>query len=174
MDELVNSESGLGDSGLFEHAPGGRYLHLLRELLLTYRQLLRQLAVETGLSGTQFELLRALALVGGSSTGSALARELGVDPAAVSRLIAEVEDLGLVSRARDDRDGRRRLVALTEDGRRRMVALHAELHRRESALAGVIDPQSLETAVRVLRALRDAVGPTPAQFAQASTRKGTS
>jgi len=160
MDELANSESRLVDSGLFEHTPGGRYLHLLRELLLTYRQLLRQLAVETGLSGAQFELMRELALMGGSSTGSALARELGVDPAAVSRLIAAVEDLGLVSRVRDDRDGRRRLVALTEDGRRRMVALHAELHTRESALDTVIDPQSLETTVRVLRTLRDPVGPT--------------
>lgn len=172
MDKLVNSESKLVDSGLFEHAPGSRYLHLLRELLLTYRQLLRQLAVETGLSGAQAELLRELALRGGSSTGSALARELGVDPAAVSRVIAGVEDLGLVSRVRDDRDGRRRLVALTEDGRRRMVALHEELHKRESALAGAIDPQSLETAVRVLRALRDAAGPT-APLAEASTRKGT-
>lgn len=157
----MNRKSAPDDSGLFEHSPEGHYLHLLREVLLTYRELLRQLAAATGLSGAQFEVLRELALADGRSTVSALARELGVDPAAISRLIAGLQQLGLVSRVSDDRDGRRRPVVLTEDGRRRMVALHERVHERESALTAALDPQSIETAMQVLRALRDALDPAP-------------
>ena len=100
MDHLSNPEGAAYDQGLFEHTSGAPYLHLLREVLLTYRQLLRQLTVETGLSGAQFEVLRELALADGRSTVSALSRELGVDPAAVSRLVASLEQLGLVARVK--------------------------------------------------------------------------
>jgi DNA-binding MarR family transcriptional regulator len=161
MDHMLNREGEADSTGLFEHTSGAHYLHLLREVLLTYRQLLRQLADETGLSGAQFEVLRELALADGRSTVSALARELGVDPAAVSRLIAGLQQLGLVSRVSDDRDGRRRPVVLTEDGRRRMVALHAEAHKRESALTAALDPQSIETTMQVLHTLRDALDRAP-------------
>ena len=164
MDHVPDHKDDTCDAGLFEHAErasGGHYLHLLREVLLTYRELLRQLTAETGLSGAQFEALRELALANGRSTVSALARELGVDPAAVSRLVAGLEQLGLVSRVSDDRDGRRRPVVLTKDGNRLMVTFHTEAHRRESALTAALDPQSIETTMQVLHALRDALGAAP-------------
>lgn len=146
------------DSGLFHHTPGTEYLHLLREVLLTYRQLLRQLTLETGLSGAQFEVLRELALADGRSTVSALARGVGVDPAAISRLVAGLERDGLVARLRDERDKRRQPIVLTEEGRRTVVAFHAQAHAREVALASALDPQSVETTIEVLRTLRDALG----------------
>jgi DNA-binding MarR family transcriptional regulator len=161
MDHLLNSGGAAYDQGLFEHTSGAPYLHLLREVLLTYRQLLRRLTLETGLSGAQFEVLRELALADGRSMVSALSRELGVDPAAVSRLVAGLERLGLVSRVKDDRDGRRRPVVLTEDGSRLMIAFHAKAHEGESALTAALDQQSIETALQVLRALRDALAPSP-------------
>lgn len=154
---IVRQMNDTHDSGLFQHTPGTEYLHLLREVLLTYRQLLRQLAVETGLSGAQFEVLRELALADGRSTVSALARGLGVDPAAISRLIAGLERDGLVARTRDERDGRRQPVVLTEEGRRLVVAFHTEAHERESALASGLNPQSVETTIEVLRTLRDSL-----------------
>jgi len=161
MDDTLNSQGNPYDSGLFEHTSGGHYLHLLREVLLTYRQLLRPLTVETGLSGAQFEALRELALADGRSTVSELTRELGVDPAAVSRLIAGLQKLGLVSRVNDDRDGRRRPVVLTDEGRRLMVAFHEKVHEREAALTAALDPQSIETAMQVLQTLRDALVSAP-------------
>ena len=161
MDHLLNADGAAYDQGLFEHTSGAPYLHLLREVLLTYRQLLRQLTVETGLSGAQFEVLRELALADGRSTVSALSRELGVDPAAVSRLVASLDQLGLVSRVKDDRDGRRRPIVLTEDGSRLMAAFHVEAHKRESGLTAALDPQSIETTMEVLHALRDALAPSP-------------
>jgi MarR family transcriptional regulator, repressor for mepA len=161
MDHTLDRKDEPNDSGLFQHTPGTHYLHLLRDVLLTYRQLLRQLTVETDLSGAQFEVLRELALANGRSTVSALARELGVDPAAISRLIAGLQRLGLVSRVSDDRDGRRRPVELTDGGRRLMVAFHARVHECESALAAAVDAKSIETTTRVLQALRDALDAAP-------------
>ncbi len=145
------------DSGLFQHEAGTNYFHLLREVLLTYRQMLRQLTAEMGLSGAQFEVLREMALAGGRSTVSALSRELGVDPAAVSRLVAGLQRSGLVSRVKDERDGRRQPVVLTEEGRRLMIGFHAEAHRRESVLGSKLDARAVENAIDVLHALRDAL-----------------
>jgi DNA-binding MarR family transcriptional regulator len=119
------------------------------------------MSVETGLSGAQFEALRELALADGRSTVSTLARELGVDPAAISRLVAGLQRLGLVSRARDDSDGRRQPVILTQEGRDLMAAFHAEAHEHESTLTAGLDPQSLETAMQVLRTLRDTLEAVP-------------
>jgi DNA-binding MarR family transcriptional regulator len=146
---------------VFDHAPGASYLHVWREVILTYRQLMRGLAAETGFTGAQFEVLRQLAVADGRSTVSALARELAVDPAAVTRLVAQLTALGLVVREDDARDGRRRPVVLTDEGRRRMTDLHAALHQRETAMASALDPQDLATAVRVLQQLRAAVESLP-------------
>ena len=59
------------DEGLFEHEPGGEYLHLFREVLLTFRLFMRRLSEGVVVSGAQFELLRQVALAGGRSTTSA-------------------------------------------------------------------------------------------------------
>ncbi len=154
MDQPLTSG---GDAGLFEHDPSGSYLHLLREVLLTYRLLMRTAAAEFGLSGAQLELLRQLALAGGRSSTSTLARELAVDPAAVTRLVAGLERVELVSREADERDGRRRPVLLTPAGRAMMIDFHARVHARESALAAEIEPDAVEAAMRVLQAIRSAV-----------------
>lgn len=147
------------DAGLFEHDPRGSYLHLLREVLLTYRLLMREATAEFGLSGAQLEVLRQLALAGGGSTTSALARELAVDPAAVTRLVAGLERLELVSREDDERDRRRRPVLLTPAGRDTVLDFHARVHARESVLAAEIDPESVDAAMRVLEAIRSAFDP---------------
>lgn len=52
----------------------------------------------------------------GISRPSAIAEHIGVDRTALSRVLRELEAKGLVSRTRDDRDGRSTRVALTEAG----------------------------------------------------------
>ncbi len=143
------------DSGLFQHSSGTRSLHLLREVLLTYRQMLKELSRETGLSAAQFEVLRELARAEGRRTVSGLARDLEVDPAAVSRVIAGLQRVDLVTRVTDERDRRSQPIVLTETGRSLMVAFHAEAHAHESDLLAGLDPQALETTMQVLGALRD-------------------
>jgi DNA-binding MarR family transcriptional regulator len=147
------------DEGLFEHDPGVSYLHLLREVLLTYRLLMRGTTAQFGLSGAQLEVMRQLALTGGRATTSALARELAVDPAAVTRLVAGLERLELVSREDDERDGRRRPVLLTPAGRALMLDFHARMHARESTLAESIDQASIDSAMRVLQTIRSVFDP---------------
>jgi DNA-binding MarR family transcriptional regulator len=149
------------DESVFEHAPDASYLHVWREVILTYRQFMRRIASETDFTGAQFEILRQLAVSGGRSTVSALARDLAVDPAAVTRLVAQLTAVGLVEREDDARDGRRRPVMLTDEGRRRMAALHASLHERETALTTAIDARDVATAIRVLQGMRDAVDSLP-------------
>jgi DNA-binding MarR family transcriptional regulator len=149
------------EEGVFEHAPRASYLHLWREVILTYRQFMRRVSSDTDYTGAQFEVLRELAVASGRSTVSALARGLAVDPAAVTRLVAELTRLGLVERESDARDGRRRPVVLTDEGRRRMADLHALLHERESALTEGIDAPAIETAMRVLQTMRAAVDAIP-------------
>jgi DNA-binding MarR family transcriptional regulator len=147
------------DQGLFQHDPGGQYLHLFREVMLSYRAFLRRMSAKTGVSGAQFELLRQLALADGRSSTSELARELDVDPAAVTRLVAGLTEMGLVEREDDVRDRRRRPVLLTPSGRDFMVKLHAELHERESALGAQLDPADVATAAAVLRTIRSVLEP---------------
>lgn len=155
----TTSDASALDQGLFEHRPGVHYLHLVREVLLTYREFLRRMSEETGVSGAQIELLRALALAGGRSTTSGLARELGVDPAAVTRLVAALERLGLIEREDDARDRRRRPVVLTSAGRQSVVRLHERLHAQESELEARLDAASIETASEVLRTIRSLLSP---------------
>jgi DNA-binding MarR family transcriptional regulator len=163
MDDLGFSGGTGHDQGLFEHQAGGHSLHLMREVLLTYRLFLRRISDSTGVSGAQFELLRQMALAGGRTTTSALARELGVDPAAVTRLVAGLEKLGLVTREDDERDGRRRPVVLTPSGREFMVRLHAELHEREAALVAHLDESSVQTTMQVLHTVREVLDPGAAR-----------
>jgi DNA-binding MarR family transcriptional regulator len=147
------------DQGLFRHDAGAQYFHLFREVLLSYRAFVRRMSAKLGVSGAQFELLRALALADGRSTTSELARELDVDPAAVTRLVAGLHERGLVEREHDARDRRRRPVVLTSSGRDFMVELHAELHAREGALGAQLDPAAVQTAAEVLRTIRSVLEP---------------
>jgi DNA-binding MarR family transcriptional regulator len=149
-----------GDT-VFAHEDGGSYLHLWREVILTYRQFMRQVAARTEFTGGQFEVLRQLAVSDGRSTVSELARELAVDPAAITRLVAQLTALGLTERESDARDARRRPVVLTDEGRRHMNALHAALHEREAALTTAIDATDVATAMRVLQDMRAAVESLP-------------
>jgi DNA-binding MarR family transcriptional regulator len=145
------------DSGLFQHGGEDHSAHLLREILLTHRQLMRRLSAETGLSGAQFEVMRELARAGGRSSVSTLARDLGVDPAAISRLIAGLEQLGHLARETDPLDKRRQPVVLTDKGCDYMRAFHRRAHGEESALTGALDQRSVEIAVKVLATLRHAL-----------------
>ena len=50
-------------------------------------------------------------------TLTGLCRELGLDPGYVSRIVARLEQKGLMDKTRSDKDGRQRLMSLTAEGR---------------------------------------------------------
>jgi DNA-binding MarR family transcriptional regulator len=80
---------------------------------------MRPLLTQLGLTAARFDLLYALPQRIGSYEGlrqSALRRRLGVSRPTVSRMLASLEELGLVHREPDKRDRRQVSVSLTERG----------------------------------------------------------
>ncbi|MGO4533601.1 MarR family winged helix-turn-helix transcriptional regulator [Leifsonia sp. 2MCAF36] len=103
-----------------------------------------------GIGSTQWSVLYVLATDGPTSQRD-LGRALHVERASLSGIVATLVRKGLVEQAPSSTDQRQRLVTLTPDGRTMWSALpdpFAEV--RKVALVG-IDPDDLETAIRVLR-----------------------
>ncbi len=75
-------------------------------------------------------------------------------PQSMAQMLAELQEQGLIARARDPRDGRRALVTLTGGG----IATLTECRRqREGWLAGelsALSPPELETLTQALPLLR--------------------
>jgi DNA-binding MarR family transcriptional regulator len=81
----------------------------------------RSLLTRLGLTAARFDLLYALPRgrreASNAMLQSHLRRQLGVSRPTVSRMLASLEELGLVRRERDTLDRRQRSVALTDRGR---------------------------------------------------------
>jgi DNA-binding MarR family transcriptional regulator len=80
---------------------------------------MRPLLTHLGLTAARFDLLYALPQRVGSYNGlrqSTLRRRLGVSRPTVSRMLASLEELGLVRREREERDRRQISVSLTQRG----------------------------------------------------------
>ncbi|MGZ3639054.1 MAG: bifunctional helix-turn-helix transcriptional regulator/GNAT family N-acetyltransferase [Ktedonobacterales bacterium] len=56
-------------------------------------------------------------------TATDLCRELGLDPGYLSRILARLEQQGLLEKVRSERDGRARLLSLTADGEKAFALL---------------------------------------------------
>jgi DNA-binding MarR family transcriptional regulator len=131
--------------------------HLLRELVRAYQTLVAVFARRTGMPAARFGLLRLLAVTEGDRGVMDLARQLGVNPAAVTRQVQELEREGLVRRRADRRDRRRSHVDLSPKGRRVFAEIHARTHELERSLVAVLGEEEMRRAARVLGRLRVAV-----------------
>ncbi|MEV4005233.1 MarR family transcriptional regulator [Actinomadura sp. NPDC049753] len=83
----------------------------------------------------------------GPGTAGELAEAEGQRPQSLTRVFAELEAEGLISRARADRDRRQVVLAITEQG---AEALRRDIAERDAWLAGVLAGLS-ETELDVLR-----------------------
>jgi DNA-binding MarR family transcriptional regulator len=101
------------------------FFGLKRAYLGTLRLTRRALA-RIGLTAARFDLLYILLRGGEETLQRELREELGVSGATVSRMLASLEELGLVRREPLDTDHRHRCVSLTKEGRRlvRTAARH--------------------------------------------------
>jgi DNA-binding MarR family transcriptional regulator len=79
------------------------------------------------LTAARFDLLYAVRERRRGIVQSTLRRVLGVSRATVSRMLASLERLGLVTRRVFERDRRKRLVELTNRGKFRIARAHREL-----------------------------------------------
>ena len=92
--------------------------HLLREVFRTYQVLMSGFARKTGMPASRFALMRLLALAERDLGVTDLARHLGIDSAAVTRQVQELERERLVGRRVDSRD----VQMIITGGYRRMVS----------------------------------------------------
>lgn len=93
----------------------------------------------------------------GSATAADLARDLGLDPGYVSRLVRRLEESGHLTRRPDPDDGRSSILELSDDGRAAFADIDAasrgELAELLSPLPDVVQERlaaHLDTARRVL------------------------
>ena len=126
--------------------------------------LLRPPFAAAGLAAGDFDVLAALrrtdpphALTPGELAGAVL-----VTSGAVTKRVDRLERAGLVLRTRSDRDGRGRVVTLTDSGRTltdRLIRVHMD---NERALLATLDAEEREVLGRLLGRLLVAVEPDPA------------
>src|SRR5579885_2809971 len=88
-------------------------------------------------------------------TASLLCRELGLDAGYLSRLLARLEQQGLLERVRSDTDGRQRLLGLTAEGRNAFALLD---RRSRDEVGEMLGELSEEEQQRLLKAMQTIEG----------------
>ncbi len=122
-------------AGLRHH---GDEPHLLREVFRTYQALMAGFSRQTGMPASRFALMRQLALSESDIGLADLARCLGINPAAVTRQVQELEAEHLVRRRADPKDGRRSYVRLSPKGRKQFEEIHERSHELERSLSSAL------------------------------------
>ncbi|MGZ4279522.1 MAG: bifunctional helix-turn-helix transcriptional regulator/GNAT family N-acetyltransferase [Solirubrobacteraceae bacterium] len=111
-------------------------------------------ALQSGLLETRFSLTEARVLYELAQHDAtevlALRRQLGIDPAYLSRIVGRLEADGLVATARAAGDGRKRTAALTARGREAFADLDA---RSAADAAGLLDRRGAGDRARLLGAM---------------------
>lgn len=128
--------------------------HLLREVFRTYQVLMSGFARQTGVPASRFALMRLLALSEGDIGLVELARQLGINSAAVTRQVQELETEHLVKRRADAKDGRRSYVTLSPKGRKQFEEIHERTHELERSLSSALGAEAMAAAATTLANLR--------------------
>jgi len=129
--------------------------HLLREIIRTHQVLMSGFSREVGMPASRFALMRLLANVFPDAAGvMEIARRLGINAAAVTRQVQEMEGEGLLLRRPDERDGRRSDIRLSAKGLKLFITIHDRSHELERSLATAIAPGEMAAAADVLARLR--------------------
>ena len=88
---------------------------LILQGVLRLAREMRQAAQDGELTGSAIILLGSL-YRGGAMSAVELARREGLQPQSLSRLLARLDELGLIERSVDPADGRRHVIAITQAG----------------------------------------------------------
>lgn len=110
---------------------------------------------------TVAQYLTLQAIADGVIVGAELARRAAVSPAAVSQLLAALEEGGLLTRARHEDDRRRQPLALTEQGQWALRSAQTTLRERLAALLADMPPHETDALARLLELLQASLSGTP-------------
>jgi DNA-binding MarR family transcriptional regulator len=116
-------------------------------------------AHEPPLTVAQYLALQAVAE--GELVGAELARRAAVSPAAVSQLLATLEENGLLIRGRLEDDRRRQSLALTDEGRQAVRSAQTALRDRLAGLVADLPPHEAEALAVSLDRLQASLRGTP-------------
>lgn len=143
------------------HPPGGQAAErLARTAPLVSRWIERVLAAhDPPLTVAQYLALQAIA--DSEVVGAELARRAAVSPAAVSQLLAVLEDAGLLTRDRREDDRRRQPLALTEQGRWTLESAQTALRERLAGLLADMPRAETDALARLLERLEASLSGTP-------------
>jgi DNA-binding MarR family transcriptional regulator len=108
-------------------------------------------AAAADLDLADFLALRTIEL--GVNTPGGLGRDLGLNPAVVSRALTKLAKAGLVERRIDPGDSRRSRVELTEEGARTTAAIAARIRPGLAQRLRRLDPDQIQTLLESLEAL---------------------
>lgn len=106
------------------------------------------------LSPAHFNILNLLAGQPAGLRASDLAAQLVVDPSNITRLLAKIEEAGLIREVASPEDRRRYVVTLTPAGRKRWEKANRDYQRALAFLAEGLTAAQLAQGEAVLLALR--------------------
>lgn len=132
------------------------HLRFMQQIGRSYRALIAGFEAHTGMSVARWRLLLQLD-TSGELSQKMLARNLGIDPAALTRQLKALEAEGWVERQRDPMDARLTNVVLTDAGR---DAVKATLARRNEFFERALGPVPADE----LDALTDTLEKLEARF----------
>lgn len=133
---------------------------LARTAPLVSRWIERVLAAhDPPLTVAQYLALQAIAE--GEMVGAELARRAGVSPAAMSQLIAALDDARLLTRDRLEDDRRRQPLSLTEHGRWTLRSAQTALRERLAGLLADMPRAETDALARLLEHLEDSLSGAP-------------
>jgi DNA-binding MarR family transcriptional regulator len=144
------------------HHPDGRQAAeaLIRTAPLVSRWIERLLAAhDPPFTVAQYLTLQAIA--DGEVVGAELARRAAVSPAAISQLLAALEEAGMLARERLEDDRRRQPLTLTDQGRWALRSAQTALRERLSGLLAEMPPHETHALAQLLELLETSLSGTP-------------
>jgi len=132
-------------------------LAALASLIRSARSISRQHHQQLGASGTPLAVLKSLDRNPGQDRPGDLAQAAGVAPSVMSRVLARLEEDGLVTRHKDEQDARACHIALTEDGTAQLRAIEREYTELLDGALADVSPADLDRMPVLLRSLEQAL-----------------
>ena len=90
-----------------------------------------------------------------SVTASDLCRELGLDPGYLSRILARLEQQGLLEKVRPDNDGRQRILHLTSEGRNAFTLLDQRSRDEVAEMLNDLSEEEQRSIVKAMKAIEN-------------------
>ncbi|TJW17472.1 MAG: MarR family transcriptional regulator [Mesorhizobium sp.] len=142
------------------HQPGKGRIDAVRAFNRFYTRqigLLDEGWLKSAFSLTEARVLYELAHRDGL-TATDLARDLGLDPGYLSRLLKKFEQRGLVERAATEADARRSSIALTPAGRQAFAPLNQGSHDQVAALLDRLSVPEQDRLVKAMQTVQRLLG----------------